>query len=346
MKLLVTGGAGFMGSDFVRLALEGGSHEVVVLDALTYAGNLRNLQAVDSDARFHFVHGDICDQEVAGGAMAGCDAVVHFAAETHVDRSIRGDREFVRTNVEGTRVLLSAALEAGIERFLFVSTDEVYGQLPWRDPGTESTPAALARFRAGNEDFPTFFTEESPFRPRSPYAATKAAADHLALAYHHTHGLPVVVTRASNNYGPYQFPEKLIPLMIRQAIEGGELPVYGDGRNVRDWLFVRDHSRGVLGALERGEPGEAYNLGGLSERTNLEVVRGIVRELGVGEGRIRFIPDRPGHDARYALDPGKAERVLGWAPTTHFEEGLPATVRWYKKNEAWWKRAGQADARR
>ncbi len=336
MKLLITGGAGFMGSDFVRLVLEEAGHQVVVLDALTYAGNLENLEPVQGSPRFRFARGDVCDPEAVGGPMIGVDAVVHFTAETHVDRSIKRDVEFVRTNVEGTRVLLAAALDAGVSRFLFVSTDEVYGQLPWRDPAAEPTPTALARFRSGDASAPRFFTEESPLRPRSPYSASKAAADHLAIAYYHTHGLPVVVTRSSNNYGPCQFPEKLVPVMIRCALVGQPLPVYGDGRNVRDWLFVRDHSRGILAALEKGRPGEAYNLGGVSERTNVQVVHAILNELGRSADAIKFVPDRPGHDLRYGQDIGKAERELAWAPTMSFEDELRETVRWYRENDGWW----------
>jgi len=334
-RVLVTGGAGFMGSDFVRLLLEQGEGEVLVLDALTYAGNLRNLEVVSGNPRFRFLQGDICDPQAVEGAMAGCTAVVHFAAETHVDRSIEGDAPFIRTNVEGTRVLLARARATGLLRFVQISTDEVYGELPWRDPLLEPTAQALERFREGGE--PPFFTEASPFAPRSPYAASKAAADQLALAYFHTHGLPVIVTRSSNNYGPGQFPEKLIPLMIRQALAGRPLPVYGDGRNVRDWLHVRDHSRGVLAALNRGVPGEAYNLGGGEERTNLQVVRALLAHLGRGEEGITFVVDRPGHDRRYALDARKAEQELGWRPQRLFEAGLEGTVEWYRTHPDWWE---------
>jgi dTDP-glucose 4,6-dehydratase len=261
--------------------------------------------------------------------MAGCDAVVHFAAESHVDRSIAGDIPFVRTNVEGTRTLLAEARRAGVQRFVQISTDEVYGELPWRDPEAEPSPTALLRFHRTGA--PPFFTEESPVAPRSPYAATKAGAEHLAAAYFHTFGVPVVVTRSSNNFGPGQHREKLIPLMIRHALEGLSLPVYGDGQNIRDWLFVRDHSLGVLAALEDGIPGQIYNLGALSERTNLQVVQAILAELGRGVEAIEFVEDRPGHDRRYAIDPTKAKRELGWRAEVSFEEGLRETVRWYRE---------------
>jgi dTDP-glucose 4,6-dehydratase len=340
VKLLVTGGCGFMGSDFVRYVLgeEGpeGVADLINLDALTYAGNPRNLEAVADDPRYTFVHGDICGAEFVEGLMDGVDAVVHFAAESHVDRSIQGDAVFVRTNVEGTRTLLAAARGAGVPRFVHVSTDEVYGHLPWRDPATEATERALERFRAGEAGASPFFTETTPLGPRSPYSASKAASDLLALAYHRTHGLPVVITRASNNYGPCQYPEKLIPLMVTQAMASEPLPVYGDGLYVRDWLHVRDHSRGVWAALERGGAGEVYNLGGLSERTNLQVVRGILAAVGKDEDLVRFVEDRPGHDRRYAMDPGKAERELGWRPETVFEVGLAETVWWYRQNGGWW----------
>jgi dTDP-glucose 4,6-dehydratase len=355
MRLLVTGGAGFMGSDFIRFVLgegpgragsgagaQGGSGpgaavtHVINLDALTYAGNPRNVQAVADDPRYRFVRGDICDPALVEELVAEVDAVVHFAAESHVDRSIQGDAVFVRTNVEGTRTLLAAARWAGVKRFVHVSTDEVYGHLPWRDPVAEPTERALERFRAGEEGASPFFTEKTPLGPRSPYSASKAASDLLALAYHRTWGLPVVVTRASNNYGPCQYPEKLIPLMVTRAMAGKPLPVYGDGLYVRDWLHVRDHSRGVWAALERGGEGEVYNLGGLSERTNLQVVRGILRALGKDQDLIESAEDRPGHDRRYAMDPGKAEGELGWRPEVGFEEGLEGTIEWYGGNGGWW----------
>lgn len=324
MRVLVTGGMGFIGSNFIRLLLrERPGWEVCNLDLLTYAGNPENLadvaEAAERAGRYRFLHGDIADPERVGEAFAdgGFDAVINFAAESHVDRSIQSAAPFVRTNVVGTQVLLDAARAHRVGRFVHVSTDEVYGDL-------------------GPDDPP--FCETTPIRPSSPYSASKAAADHLALAYHRTHGMDVVVTRCSNNYGPYQFPEKLIPLMIANALAGRELPVYGRGENVRDWIHVDDHCRGVLAALERGGAGEVYNFGGASERRNIDVVRRIVESLGVPAERIRFVTDRPGHDRRYAIDFAKAERELGWAPSRSFEAGLAETIAWYLENRAWWQR--------
>ena len=323
MKVVVTGGMGFIGSNFIRLLLrERSDWTIVNLDKLTYAGNPENLtgavEAAQAEGRYSFVHGDIADAELVGDLLgAGCDAIVNFAAESHVDRSIDSAAPFIRTNVAGTQVLLDAARRARLPRFLHVSTDEVYGDL---------SPSDLA------------FTESTPLRPSSPYSATKAAADHLALAYQRTYGLDVVVTRCSNNYGPYQFPEKLIPLMIVNCMEGRRLPVYGRGDNVRDWIEVEDHCRGVLAALERGRSGEVYNFGGASERRNLDVVRTITRILSVPEERIEFVRDRPGHDRRYAIDFGKATGELGWTPTVDFESGLARTVDWYLNNAGWWQR--------
>jgi dTDP-glucose 4,6-dehydratase len=316
-KVLVTGGCGFIGSNFVRRLLAAHRQTTVVnLDALTYAGNPENLRDLEGDRRYRFVKGDVARREDVDAALAGgIEAVVHFAAESHVDRSILDAAPFLRTNVTGTQVLLEASREAGVERFVHVSTDEVYGSLG---------PAGR-------------FTEESPLAPNSPYAASKAASDLLARAAWRTHGLPVVVTRASNNYGPYQYPEKLIPLAVTNALEGLEIPVYGDGRQVRDWLFVEDHCDGLLALLERGRPGEVYNLGGGAERENLEVVRRLLALLGVSESRIRFVPDRPGHDRRYALECAKAADEVGFAPSRSFEEGLAQTVTWYRQNAAWWR---------
>ncbi len=327
-RYLVTGGAGFIGSNLVRLLLQTRPDaEVVNFDALTYAGNLESLKDVDDDPRYAFVHGDICDGAAVRAAMRPGDVVLHLAAESHVDRSILSDAPFVKTNVLGTQTLLAAALEIGVERFVHVSTDEVYGELPWRDPS-----------EAGPGDDAPLFTEATPLAPRSPYSASKAASDHLALAYHTTHGMDVVVTRCSNNYGPYQFPEKLVPLMITHALEDRALPVYGDGLHVRDWIEVRDHCRGILAAADEGRAGQAYNFGGDAERTNLSVVRAILRALDKPEDRIEHVKDRPGHDRRYAIDFSRAEEELGWRPSVGFEEGLEATVGWYLDNRTWWER--------
>ncbi|MGD8322038.1 MAG: dTDP-glucose 4,6-dehydratase [Gemmatimonadota bacterium] len=327
MRYLVTGGAGFIGSNLVRHLLSHGGDgvEVVNLDALTYAGNLESLTDVEDDPRYHFVHGDVCDAGVVAAAMEGVDIVLNLAAESHVDRSILSDAPFVRTNVLGTQTLLSAALGLGVKRFVQVSTDEVYGELPWRDPA-DGDPAAPR------------FTEDTPLAPRSPYSATKAAADHLALAYHATWGLDVVVTRCSNNYGPYQFPEKLIPLMITHVLEDRPLPVYGDGLYVRDWVHVEDHCRGIVAAAEGGGAGRVYNFGGDAERTNIAVVHALLATLRKPNHRIEHVKDRPGHDRRYAIDFTRAEAELGWGPRRSFEEGLEATVAWYLENEAWWRR--------
>lgn len=322
MRLLITGGAGFIGSAFVRLVLsERPDWQVVNLDLLTYAGNLENLEAVAGHPHYRFVRGDLADRALVE-SLFPVDAVVNFAAESHVDRSIQDPERFLTTNVLGTHALLETARQKGLSRFVQVSTDEVYGSL---EKG--------------------LFTEDSPLAPRSPYSASKAAADHLCLAYHHTWGLPVLITRSSNNYGPYQFPEKLIPLLVTNALEGKDLPLYGDGENVRDWLFVDDNCRGVLAALERGHPGQVYNLGGGAERTNLEVAEAVRRLVG-GPSRVVLIPDRPGHDRRYALDCRKAWEELGWRPTTDFAAGLAATVAWYREHRAWWERVKSGEYRR
>ncbi|MGD8601067.1 MAG: dTDP-glucose 4,6-dehydratase [Gemmatimonadota bacterium] len=323
MKYLVTGGAGFMGCNLVRHILqERPDVEVVNLDALTYAGHLESLADVQGDARHSFVHGDVCDSALVREAMEGVDVVLHLAAESHVDRSIVQDALFVRTNVLGTATLLAAALEAGVGRFVQVSTDEVYGELPWRDPAVPDPDAPL-------------FTEDSPLAPRSPYSASKAAGDHLALAYHVTHGLDVVVARCANNYGPFQYPEKLIPLMITRARRDERLPLYGDGLHVRDWLHVEDGCRGLLAAAERGRAGRVYNLGGGCERTNLSVVRALLDMLDKPEALIEHVADRPGHDRRYGIDASRAAAELGWRPKIAFQDGLRSTVDWYLENEAW-----------
>ncbi len=338
MRYLVTGGAGFIGSNLVRHILRTRPDaEVLDLDALTYAGNLDSLADVAGDARYRFVHADVCDADAVMSALERVDVVLHLAAESHVDRSIVSDAPFVRTNVLGTHTLLAAALARGVGRFVQVSTDEVYGELPWRDPGT-TPPDAAPRF-----------TEDTPLAPRSPYSATKAAGDHLALAYHVTHGLDVVVTRCSNNYGPYQFPEKLIPLAITHVLEDRPVPIYGDGLYVRDWVHVEDHCRAILAAADRGASGRVYNFGGAAERTNLSVVHAILRAMGRHAHRVEHVKDRPGHDRRYAVDFSRAEAELDWRPERGFEEGLSGTVLWYLEHEAWWRRVlsgAYAEARR
>lgn len=319
MNVLVTGSCGFIGSNLVRFLLrERPQWRVVSLDKLTYAGNLENLADLEADPRHLFVRGDIGNRELLEQLLQhhSIEGVLHLAAESHVDRSILGPEVFVQTNVLGTQVLLDACRGQGVRRFVMVSTDEVYGSL-------ESVGA---------------FTEHSPLRPSSPYSASKASADLIALAYQHTFGLDVVVTRCSNNYGPYQFPEKLIPLMVSHALAERPLPVYGDGGNVRDWLHVEDHCAALLAVLERGRPGEVYNIGGGAERRNLELVRSILALLGKDPSLVRFVTDRPGHDRRYAIDPSKIRRELGWSPSRTFEEGLAETVRWYVDHRAWWER--------
>jgi dTDP-glucose 4,6-dehydratase len=319
MRVLVTGGSGFIGSNMVRLILaERPAWRVINLDKLTYAGNAENLVDLDGHPQYRFVRGDIANGELVSelGRSEHIDAIVHLAAESHVDRSILSPAVFIDTNVRGTQVLLEAARELLVKRFLQVSTDEVYGSLG-----------------------PTgHFTESTPLAPSSPYSASKAGGDLLALAYAHTFGLPVVVTRCSNNYGPYQFPEKLIPLMIANALRDLPLPVYGDGANVRDWIHVEDHCRGVLLALESGQVGQVYNFGASSERPNIEIVREVLRLVGKPESLIQFVKDRPGHDRRYAIDASKVRSELGWRPRRDFGEGLAATVAWYREHRGWWER--------
>jgi len=310
MRLLVAGGAGFIGSTFVRIRLRDHGDEVTVLDKLTYAGRRENLQEVEDQIRF--LRGAIEDPAAVADAVEGCEAIVNFAAETHVDRSISGPEEFIMTNMQGTHVLLEAARRRGL-RYLQVSTDEVYGSI---EEGS--------------------FTESSPLDPSSPYSATKTGADLLVSSYFHTYGLHAVICRGSNNYGPRQYPEKMIPLMILNALAGDPLPVYGDGRHVRNWLYVEDFARGIGHALEHGLAGEAYNCGGPDECENIEVVRRIVELCGADESLIEFVADRPGHDRRYSLSSEKL-RGLGWAPRTRFVEGLRATVEWYRGNRWWWE---------
>lgn len=316
--ILVTGGAGFIGSNFVRYMLQNHAYRIVNLDKLTYAGNLENLADVESRPNYRFVKGDICDRVLIETLFEEekIDAVINFAAESHVDRSILGARVFVETNVLGTQTLLDAAKKFGVERFVQISTDEVYGTLG--ETG--------------------YFTEETPLAPNSPYSASKAGADFLVRAYHETFNLPTIITRCSNNYGPYQFPEKLIPLMIANALNDKPLPVYGDGLNVRDWLYVEDHCRAIDVALHNGKVGEVYNIGGHNEKRNIDIVKLILQKLGKPESLITFVKDRPGHDRRYAIDASKIERELGWKPQETFETGIEKTIRWYLDNRKWWER--------
>jgi dTDP-glucose 4,6-dehydratase len=332
-SILVTGGAGFIGSNFILQKMERDTNSIVNLDKVTYAGNLRNLESVASNRRYEFVHGDIGDRDLVRRLLKHHQpwSIVHFAAESHVDRSIRGPDDFIRTNIDGTFALLEETRTYWSElpeqervrfRFVHVSTDEVYGSL-------------------GPEDAP--FCESTPYAPNSPYAASKAASDHLVRAYHHTYGLPTLTTNCSNNYGRFQFPEKLIPLMILNARDGKPLPIYGDGQNVRDWLYVDDHCEAIATVLDRGRPGETYNIGGSNEQRNVEIVETIcdvvdemAPRLGTSRrGLVTFVKDRPGHDRRYAMDARKIERELGWRPKETFETGIRKTVRWYLENEGW-----------
>ncbi|MEV3993755.1 dTDP-glucose 4,6-dehydratase [Streptomyces sp. NPDC049837] len=330
MRVLVTGGAGFIGSHFVRQLLTGAYPDLagartVVLDKLTYAGNRANLAPVAHDPRLEFVHGDICDAPLVARLTRGADLVVHFAAESHVDRSIEDASAFVRTNVLGTQTLLHAAAAAGVDRFVHVSTDEVYGSI---EEGS--------------------WPEDHPLRPNSPYSASKASSDLLALAFHRTHGLDVRVTRCSNNYGPYQYPEKVIPLFTTNLIDGIPVPLYGDGGNSRDWLHVDDHCRGIALVAVKGRAGEVYNIGGGTELTNRELTDRLLELTGRDAGWVRPAADRAAHDRRYSVDIGKIRAELGYEPLVPFEEGLAETVRWYRDNRAWWEplKAVGADARR
>ena len=315
MKILVTGGAGFIGSAFVRMLIGETDSRVINFDKLTYAGNLENLASVDADPRYRFVHGDICDAALVDSTVADekPDAIVHFAAESHVDRSILSPEPVIQTNFRGTFTLLEAARRLAVPRFVHVSTDEVYGSL--------AAPAEA--------------TEAFPLNPSSPYSASKAGSDLLARSYFLTYKLPVVITRASNNYGPCQFPEKLIPLMISNAFDHQPLPVYGDGMQVRDWLYVDDHCRGILAVLRQGRDGEIYNIGGNRSLPNLDVVRQVLKLTGRPESLIRYVTDRPGHDRRYALSSEKLMRETGWRPQMDFETGLARTIEWYQANEPW-----------
>lgn len=329
MVILVTGGAGFIGSNFIYYELDKYAEDrIVCIDALTYAGNLETLEEALKNERFVFYRGDIADGEFVNGVFAKehPDIVVNFAAESHVDRSIEAPDIFLRTNVIGTMTLLEACRNYGIQRFHQVGTDEVYGDLPL-------------------DRTDLFFTEETPIHTSSPYSASKAAADLLALAYHRTYGLPVTISRCSNNYGPYHFPEKLIPLMISRALADESLPVYGSGENVRDWLYVKDHCSAIDLVVRKGRNGEVYNIGGHNERTNLQVVKTILKELDKPETLITYVKDRPGHDMRYAIDPTKIRSELGWQPETSFDDGIKQTIRWYLDNRTWWEHILAGDYR-
>ena len=322
MRLLVTGGAGFIGANLVRHVLhEQPDVQVTNLDALTYAGNLASLRDVEDHPRYRFVHGDVCDPDLVDRLMADADAVIHLAAESHVDRSIDRPAEFLRTNVDGAGVVFEAARRHEVERVLHISTDEVYGSI----------------------EAPGSFHEDDPLLPNSPYAASKAAADLLARAYRETYGFPITVTRTTNNLGPYHLPEKVVPLFVTNLIDGGTVPLYGDGRNVRDWLYVLDNVAAQWLVLTEGEPGEVYNVGAGNERSNRELTLVILERFGLGEDRIEHVPDRPGHDLRYSVDATKV-RGLGWRPRHSFEEALDATIAWYRDNEWWWRPLKEAGA--
>lgn len=320
MKLFITGGAGFIGSNFILYWMKEHPEDTVVnFDALTYAGNLENLKSIEGNKNYSFIKGNIFDAEEVRKAMTGCDTVVHFAAESHVDRSILDASPFIKTNVLGTQVVLEAALKQKVTRFHHISTDEVFGTL-----------------ELGSSEK---FNEQTRYDPHSPYSASKAGSDHIVRAYHDTYGLPITITNCSNNYGPYQFPEKLIPLAITNLLEGKSVPVYGDGLNVRDWLYVEDHCRAIDLVLRKGTIGETYCVGGVAEDiSNLDVVKKLIKIMGKDESVIEYVKDRPGHDKRYAIEWTKLQTELGWKPLFSFDEWLVKTVDWYKNNEDWWKR--------
>lgn len=325
MKLLVTGGAGFIGSNFIIYWLKNHPGDFVInLDKLTYAGNLENLKEIENNKNYQFIHGDICDEKIVEKAMDGVDTVIHFAAESHVDRSILNSEDFIKTNVLGTHILLEAALKKKIKRFHHISTDEVYGSLDLKDKN--------------------IFNERTNYNPKSPYAASKASSDHLVRAYYYTYNLPITISNCSNNFGPYQFPEKVIPVAITNLLEDKKIPIYGDGLYVRDWLYVEDHCRAIDLILQKGKIGQTYCIGGLTEDiNNLEVVKKIIKLLEKNESSINFVKDRPGHDRRYAVDWSKIKNELGWEPLHSFEQWLEKTVEWYKNNEAWWKKVKNGD---
>ncbi len=319
MKILVTGGAGFIGANFILYWIKNYPNDQIVnLDSLTYAGNLENLKEVEKNSNYKFINGNICDVNIVDRAMAGIDTVVHFAAESHVDRSIKKPQDFVMTNVVGTQVLLDMALKYNVKRFHHISTDEVYGSLDLNDKSK--------------------FNERTNYNPRSPYSASKAGSDHLARAYYETYGLPITITNCSNNFGPYQFPEKFIALAITNILEGKKVPVYGDGLYVRDWLYVKDHCRAIDLVLNKGKVGETYLVGGMTKDiSNLEVINKILKIMGKDNSFIEHVKDRLGHDRRYAVDWSKVEKELGWKPLHDFDEWLEKTVQWYKENENWWR---------
>ncbi len=317
MKILVTGGAGFIGSNYIRYILKKyPEDEIVNLDALTYAGNLNNLKDLENNPHYKFIKGDIIDKKLVNKVIKDVDVVVHFAAESHVDRSIENSDVFVRTNVLGTLNLLETCKNNGNKRFHHISTDEVYGSLGKDDPA---------------------FNENTSYDPRSPYSASKASSDHLVRAYFHTHNLPITISNCSNNYGPYQFPEKLIPLFVTNLIEDKKIPVYGTGEAIRDWLYVEDHCRAIDLIVRKGKLGETYCIGGNAEKNTLEIADIILQEMGKGEEMIEFVKDRQGHDMRYAIDFSKIKNELGWEPTVSFEEGMKRTINWYKNNQQWWR---------
>lgn len=317
MQILVTGGAGFIGSNFIKYWLNKYPDDKIVnLDILTYAGNLENLKDIENNKNYKFIKGDICDAKLVNDLVKDVGLIIHFAAESHVDRSINDSADFIKTNIEGTRILLDAAKNNGNIRFHHISTDEVFGALDTND---------------------LKFNEKTPYDPRSPYSASKAASDHLVRAYFHTHGLPITISNCSNNYGPYQFPEKLIPLFVTNLLEGKKVPVYGEGKNIRDWIHVDDHNAGVDAIIQQGKIGETYCLGGGNEMQNIEITKLILEIMGKSEDMIEFVTDRKGHDFRYAIDYAKAEKELGWTPKINFRKGLNQTIEWYKDNKDWWK---------
>lgn len=324
MKLLITGGAGFIGSNFIHYWIKKyPSDKIVNLDLLTYAGNLENLKDIESNPNYQFIKGNICNFELVNNLTKDVNLIVHFAAESHVDRSIINSQDFIRTNVEGTRVLLDAAKNKNI-RFHHISTDEVFGSLNFKDKP---------------------FNEKTPYDPHSPYSASKAASDHLVRAYYHTYKLPITISNCSNNYGSYQFPEKIIPLFITNLIENKKIPVYGKGENIRDWIHVDDHNKGVDLIIQKGKIGETYCLGGENELTNLELTKKILKLMGKGEKMIEYIKDRLGHDLRYAIDFSKIQTELGWSPEMDFDQGLEETIEWYKNNQEWWKKLKKREGR-